>query len=43
MVAKQGMMEAITQASIEAAKASIIADREAENVVNAARSVQVIS
>ena len=42
MAAKQRMMQAITQAAIEAAKVVIIAVKEAENAVNTVRPVPVI-
>ena len=42
MVAKQKMMQTITQAVKEAAKTSIIADKEVENAVNAAKSAQIM-
>ena len=42
MAAKQNMLLAITQAAIVTPKAAIMAAKEAENPVNAVRSVQVI-
>ena len=42
MATEQNMMWAVTQAPIEAAKAAIMAVRETDNVVNIARSVQVM-
>ena len=40
MAAKQDMMQAIMQAAIEAAKAAIMAVRQADNPVNTARPAQ---
>ena len=42
MAAKQSMMQAITQATIEVAKATNSAVNETENLVIAASSVQVL-
>ena len=42
MAAKQSMMLAITQADIESAKAAIMLAKEAENLFNTSRSVQVM-
>ena len=42
MAAEQSMTQAITQAATEAVKATIMAVKEAENPVNATRSVQLM-
>ena len=42
MVPEQDMIQAITQAAIAAPKAVIMAGKEAENPVSAARSVQAM-
>ena len=43
MAAKQSMMQAITQATTEAAKATIMPDKDRENPVNTAGSVLVMT
>ena len=42
MAAEQNMMQAITQKAIEADKPVMMAVREADNLVNAARPVQAM-
>ena len=42
MAVEQNMMQAVTLTAIEAAKAEVMAVKEAKNPVNTARSVQVM-
>ena len=42
MAAKQSMMQVITYATIKAAKAAVMAIKEVEQLVNAARLLQVM-